>query len=169
MSRKFVNILVLQSLKVSKPMGVSVEYNLTGRGWAECIVEIDQHQVRITASYLSNALDDLLDAVAAIVQGANEATASFTEEPGEYRWRFKRILQDRLSIQIIWFSEAFKARPDLEGEIILDAECRMRTFAGAVLSASQGVLATYGLEGYKEKWAHDFPIALQAKLQKALR
>jgi hypothetical protein len=149
-------------------MGVSVEYNLVGRGWAECIVEIDQHQVRLTASYLSNALDDLLDAVTAIVQGASEATASFTEEPGEYRWRFRRISQGRISIQVIWFTQTFKNRPDSEGEIILDAECRMCTFAGAVLSGSQRVLATHGSKGYKAQWAHDFPMALQAKLQKAL-
>lgn len=60
-------------------------------------------------------------------------------------------------------------RSDDEGKVILEAECRLRTFAGAVLSASQRVLATYGLEGYREKWVqHEFPAKLQAKLQEAL-
>lgn len=66
-------------------MTISVQYNLTGRGWSECIVEIDDQQVHLTASYLSDALADLLDAVAAVVRGADQATASFTEEPGEFR------------------------------------------------------------------------------------
>jgi hypothetical protein len=151
-------------------MAVSIEYNLTGRGWSECIVEIDDQRIVLTASYLSNALAELLDAVARSVNGHHETTASFTEEPGEYRWCFKRISNDRLSVQILWFDETFGNRPDSEGKVILETECRLRTFAGAILSASQRVLAMHGLEGYREQWVHhEFPTILQAKLKTALR
>lgn len=150
-------------------MAISVQYNLTGAGWSECIVEIDDQQAHLTASYLSDALADLLDAVTAVVRGANEATASFTEEPGEYRWRFRRVSQCRLYVCILWFDQIFSDRADGEGKIILEAECRLQTFAGAVLSASQQVLATHGLDGYRERWVnHDFPRKLQAKLQESL-
>lgn len=149
-------------------MAITVQYNLTGRGWSECIVEINDQQAHLTASYLSNALADLLDAVTAVVRGADEATASFTEEPGEYRWRFRRS-QDRLCVRILWFNEIWSNYPDQDGELILEAECRLRTFAGAVLSASQQVLATHGLNGYREKWVnHEFPSNLQAKLKESL-
>ncbi len=79
-------------------MAISIQYNLTGRGWSECIVEIDDQQVHLKASYLLNALAHLLDAVAAVVRGADEATASFANEPGECRWRFKShlLLRGRL-------------------------------------------------------------------------
>lgn len=93
-------------------MCLSIQYNLTGRGWSECIIEIDDQQAHLTASYLSNALADLLDAVAAVVRGADEATASFTEEPGEYRWRFRRVSQDRLCVRILWFNEIWSNYPD---------------------------------------------------------
>jgi hypothetical protein len=150
-------------------MAISIQYNLTGRGWAECIVEINGQQAHLTASYLSDALADLLDAIAIVVRGANEATALFAEEPGEYRWRLTRVSDEQLCVCILWFKELWKHRPDEEGEVILKTECRLRTFAGAVLSASQSVLSTYGLDGYKENWVkNEFPIRSQIKLKDAL-
>ncbi|MGL5078268.1 MAG: hypothetical protein ACRDBG_20915 [Waterburya sp.] len=150
-------------------MAVSIHYNLTGRGWSECIVEIDEQQIHLTASYLSDALADLLDAVTSILRGANEATASFTEEPGEYRWRFTRLSKDRLCVCILWFDETWSHKLDRDGKVILEAECKLQTFARAILSASQQVLAVNGLEGYQEKWVnYEFPVRLLAKLKKAL-
>lgn len=150
-------------------MVIAIDYNLIGRGWSECIIEVDEQKVHLTASYLSDALADLLDAVVSLVKGADEATVSFTEEPGEYRWRLKRSSQDRIWIVIYWFDEIWSDRSDERGEIILEAQCRLRTFAGAVLSASQRVLATHGLEGYRQQWVkHEFPVSLQAKLQASL-
>jgi hypothetical protein len=126
---------------------------------------MDDQKVILTASYLSNALD----AVARSVNGHHETTALFTEEPGEYRWCFKRISNDKLSVEILWFDETFGNRPDSEGKVILATECRLRTFAGAILSASQRVLAMHGLEGYRELWVHhEFPTILQANLKAAL-
>lgn len=150
-------------------MVVSVQYTLAGAGWSECICVIDDQQACLKASYLSDALADLLDAVAVVVRGADQAVAFFTEEPGEYRLRFTRMSQDRLCICILWFNEIWSDRPDSEGEVVLEVECRLRTFAGAVLSASQQVLATYGLEGYREKWInYGFPVKSHAKLREAL-
>lgn len=149
-------------------MSIYVQYNLIGNGWSECIVEIDDRQAYLTASYLSDALANLLDAVATVVRGAEEATASFAEEPGEYQWQFKRLSHDRLYVRILCFADWCDRRPDRDGELILEAECRLRTFAGAVLSASQQVLATNGLEEYQQKWGYAFPFQLQAKLQKSL-
>jgi hypothetical protein len=150
-------------------MSISIQYNLTGRGWAECVVEIDGQEAHLTASYLSDALADLLDAVTAVIRGVEESTASFAEEPGEYRWRLRRVSDERLCICIVWFEHLWKHRPDGEGEVVFEAECRLRTFAGAVLSASQRVLSTHGLEDYKEKWGHyGFPIEAQTKLKEAI-
>jgi hypothetical protein len=151
-------------------MGVSIRYNLTGRGWSECIIEINDRLIIVTASYLSDALADLLDAMTSIVRGENEATAKFEEEPGEYRWLFTRLARDKLYFCLLWFSDTFSTKLNREGEIIFETECRLRSFAGAILSASQRVLEVNGLEGYKEKWGnHDFPIRLQAKLKEALK
>src|SRR5947209_5817918 len=130
-------------------VNVSVSYNLTGTGWAECTVAIDKQQATITASYLSDALADLLGAVIRVVEGEAEATASFAEEPGEYRWRLIRIEPDRLLVRILEFPQLWGHRPDEEGKLVLHAECRLRAFAGAILSASQRVLEEFGIAGYR--------------------
>jgi hypothetical protein len=150
-------------------MTISIEYKLTGRGWAKCIINIDDRQACLTAAYLSDALANLLYAMIDMVKGSDRSTATFAEEPGEYRWCFQRVSQDRICVRILWFEETFSKRPDEEGKLILEAECRLRTFAGAVLSASQQVLSKYGLDGYREQWVNnDFPSRLQVKLKESL-
>jgi hypothetical protein len=59
---------------------------------------------------------------------------------------------------------------DEEGKVIFEAECRLRTFAGAVLSESQRLLEKYGREGYLGLWdQHEFPLEKQERLRQLLR
>lgn len=147
-------------------MSVNISYKLTGAGWAECSLAINDQAIVTTASYLSHALESLLQGIVDIMRGLAEARASFDEEPGEYRWIFRRIDEENLDIKILWFDELWNKQADDKGRIIFEADCRLRTFAGAVLSASQEVLAEHGLDGYKDKWGeHHFPEALQTELK----
>ena len=150
-------------------MSVEFRYELTGSGWSECTLIVGEVHVSVTASYLSDALRSLLSAVCRILSGANEATASFDEEPGEYRWRFLRVDDERLRIRIFEFDDLWSDRPDSDGQQICDVECRLRTFAGAVLSGCKDLLATHGRDGYKEKWVrHHFPDANYDELRRLL-
>ncbi|MFL6277626.1 MAG: hypothetical protein ACJ74G_20770 [Blastocatellia bacterium] len=151
-------------------MSVYITYKLTGSGWAECLLAIDDQTIITTASYLSHALESLLQGIVDIMRGQAEARASFDEEPGEYRWLFLRKDEQTLNIRILWFDGLWGHKPDNKGHIIFDGDCRLRTFAEAVLSASQKVLAEHGLEGYKDQWHRDeFPETLQAELERLLR
>lgn len=151
-------------------MSVSFAYDLVGSGWAECTIAIDEQHATITASYLSDAFGDLLSAVIRIVEGQPEATASFAEEPGEYRWRIFRKEPDRLLIRILEFPQLWGDRPDEEGQILFEAECRLRTFAGAVQSESQRLLEKHGTDGYLGTWhQHEFPLEKQERLRQLLQ
>ena len=151
-------------------VSVSFAYHLVGSGWAECTVAIDEQRATMTASYLSDAFGDLLAAVVRLVEGQPEATASFAEEPGEYRWRFFRKEPDRLLIRILDFPQLWGDRPDEEGKVLFETECRLRTFAGAVLSESQRLLEKHGREGYLGMWhEHEFPLEKQERLRQVLR
>ncbi len=151
-------------------MGVSLSYHLVGTGWAECRIAIGEQHATVTASYLDDAFGDLLGAVVRLLEGEPEATASFAEEPGEYRWRFVRRGPGRLLVRILEFPQLWGDRPDQEGKPVLEAECRLRTFAGAVLSESQRLLEEHGAEGYFERWAqHEFPLEKHERLQQLLR
>jgi hypothetical protein len=72
-------------------MSVAITYELTGHGWSECMIRVDERTVTVTASYLSDALGSLSDAVLAVLLGSRTAKASFDEEPGEYRWVLDRV------------------------------------------------------------------------------
>lgn len=150
-------------------MGVIISYKLTGSGWAECTIGIDGQAIVTTASYLSDALGSLLQSVVDLMKGQTDATASFEEEPGEYRWRFQRVDAQNIKLCILWFDDLWDHAPDEEGRMLFETKCRLRTFAGAVLSASQQLLAEHGFDGYKDKWVqHNFPIELQNELKRLL-
>jgi len=150
-------------------MSVRLRYELRGTGWSECELEIDEQRVVASASYLSDALDELCRAVVEILRGERSSRAAFDEEPGEYRWLFDRIGDERLRIRVLDFPELWGNRPDEEGELLFDAECRLRTFAGALLSELQRLLETYGESGYREKWAeHEFPMRRMHQLRDLL-
>jgi len=148
---------------------VKVDYRLTGHGWADCDVEIAGQQASMIASYLSDALADLLAATTAVVKGAAESTFSFHEEPAEVRWRLRRAGPERMRVRILRLEDAFADLPDEVGEVLLDAECRTRTFAGQVLSAAQEILREHGTAGYRREWGlYDFPDEGMRALEAAL-
>lgn len=150
-------------------MGVTISYRLTGSGWAECAIQGGDHHANVIASYLSDALGGLLEAVVRLLEGQPEATASFADEPGEYRWRMVRVSSDRVALRILEFPQLWGNRPDQEGKPLLETECRLRTFAGAVLSASQRVLEEHGADGYRERWVkHEFPLENLQRLKALL-
>lgn len=150
-------------------MSVSISYQLTGEGWAECDVVVDDRLAStLIASHLSDALRDLLGAVVRILEGEAEATASFEDEPGEYRWRLIRLTPDRLQVRILAFPD-MRDDPDDEGKVLVDAVCRLRTFAGSVYSASQRLLEKHGLEGYFDLWGMEFPMEKFETLERLLR
>jgi hypothetical protein len=126
-------------------MGVQISYDIVGAGWAQCTIRVDDACATVTASYLWDALEDLASAVAASLPGHPHATASFTEEPGEYRCIFEPVSEGRVSVRILEFKEMWGGRPDKDGTVIFHAQCRLRTLAGALLSELQRLEPTYGL------------------------
>ena len=71
-------------------------------------------------------------------------------------------------IRILDFPQLWGNRPDEEGKVLFEAECRLRTFAGAVLSESQRLLEKHSPEGYLGMWhQHEFPLEKQETLRQA--
>jgi hypothetical protein len=151
-------------------MGVTFSYELTGRGWAECTVSIDGNSATVSASFLSDALEDLASATAAALRGHPSPSASFTEEPGEYRWILEPRANGQVRVRVLKFPELWSGKPDGEGAVLLDGECRLRTFAGAIVSELQRLKTKHGYEGYRRLWVnHDFPEGRLVELQALLK
>ncbi|TIT20602.1 MAG: DUF1365 domain-containing protein [Mesorhizobium sp.] len=149
-------------------MGLSFSYVLTGKGWAECQIDVDGTHLFMQASHLSDAFDSIVRATLSMLANGSVEAAIFNDEPGTYRWRLTPA-GDRLNIRIVTYDEPFARENDPTGRLSFDVDCRLRTFAGAVFSAGQQLLATHGEDGYAEQWGHPFPGAPLAQLKQALR
>ena len=150
-------------------MAVTLRYELHDAGWADCTLEIDEERVTVSASYLSDALEELSAAVVALLRGEPSAIASFAEEPGEFRWQFDRADGDQLRVRIYWSEVRWNDRLHDPSAPIIDGLCRMRTFAGQVVAELQRLLREYGEAGYKDRWVlHDFPTKRLEQLQALL-
>ena len=139
-------------------MHLAIEYRLSGTGWAECRISDESNSCELTASYLSDALHNLLIAATAVISGFSQVSFRFDEEPGEYRWVISSPRVNEIQLEIREFDELWGSRPNEEGRLLFQTVCLPETFAKAVTSAAESVLATHGESGYLEKWAeHPFP------------
>lgn len=151
-----------------------ITYRLTGVGWVECDVEYGDRKVRITASYLSDALGQLACAALALRLGAPAAHVSLDEEPGEYRWGFRWHRDPdgsitKMRIRIWWFPEMWGHRLNEEGEVQFDEIIPQEVVYRALLTTLDDVLAQYGETGYAEQWdRYRFPTAVHKELSQLI-
>jgi len=149
---------------------VEFRFTLTGTGWAESRIAVGDAWAGPTASYLSDALGDLLHAVRELAEGAEEVRATWDEEPGEFRWIFRRNGQS-VHLLILAFPEwrAIVDSPDTNGTVLLDADCALVDLIGAVVAGTRKVLDEHGVEGYNVKWVeHPFPADDLRALERSL-
>lgn len=128
----------------------------------------------LTASWLSDALRLLLEAVDEFIEGSPTSEASWEEEPGHYRWLFDRpdgtgrlrVLGERGTRQLDKTLESLNGagleivREGREPEAVL-FECRASDdrLAAAIAAGAKETLLREGEVRYFEKWgAGTFPL-----------
>ncbi len=128
---------------------------LSGR--AEGRLADDEAWAGLTASYLSDALGNLLEAVGVLLEGADEAACSWDEEPGEYRWLFTRTGQT-VHLRVLALPDQFPPRPDADGTLVFETRQSLQVLAAVVAEGAAAVLATHGEQKYLDLWVdHPFP------------
>lgn len=148
-----------------RPDRLHFEYELTGTGWSVGALALGDSSASLSASYLSDALGDLLAAVWMVTEGEREVRCSWDEEPGEYRWLFETE-SGAVHLRVLWFDELWGGAPDDEGRLVFEADTTRRDLVDAMCQAAQAVWDEYGAAGYREKWVdHDFPLDLLRQLQ----
>lgn len=146
-------------------INIALDYKLVGIGWAECTLDFYGTKYIVTASYLSDALLELVSGANHVLSGGAEARFSFDEEPGEYRWIFRRTQDGGLAVKILDFPELWGHKPDEKGRVLMDVTCQLGDFARALLLSLNELLEELGVEGYRDKWAEsDFPAAQYSAL-----
>lgn len=143
----------------------SINYKLGEHlGWSECQLTAGGSTIKVSASYLSDALGQLATATVLLLQGAPSARVSFDEEPGEYRWgidwHHDAQKQGEVFFRVrVWFFKEMWGRhlPDEAGQLLLDEVVTQSAFYRGVRQMLNAVLDEYGLNGYRKRWGHPFP------------
>ena len=144
---------------------VEFTYRLTSTGWSEGRLEDRHASVTVTASYLNDALGVFLQAIAALLDGAQHARCSWVQEPGESRWLFYRASSE-VRLRLLGFRDAESPEPDDRGRLVFETAVPLRELAEAVASGAQKVLDDYGEDGYLELWAAEpFPVGHLQRIQ----
>jgi hypothetical protein len=146
---------------------VTVSCRLAGAGTIQAGVSDGVDDLILWPTYLSNAPADLERAVVELLQGARQATCSWQDELGQYRWLFERRGEE-LEIKILWFEETFSRKPDEQGELRFSTRSTLRGFAAQV-HAQLGLLIGEGAAAYRREWRHDFPFAVYERLGELIR
>jgi hypothetical protein len=146
---------------------LTFEYAIAGVGWADATIADSESSARLTASYLGDALGDLLLAVWLLLEGATRAQCSWEEEPGEYRWLFERHGPD-VHLEVVAGMRIFGVQE--RGDILFETTQPLLVVAEAFTSAAERILSQYGEEGYRARWVqHDFPTATLRSIRERLR
>ena len=147
-------------------------YELAGAGWADAYLSDGTTSVEIPASYLCDALRDLVDAVQSLFT-TNSAECVWQEEPGEAKWIFLRK-GDSIEIRVEWWNET-RTDPDRhEWQLVLDkvmfsGEAKLLDFASQVDQELQRLLDRWGLDGYLREWVeYPFPVESHQRLRRAI-
>jgi hypothetical protein len=145
---------------------VEFSYRLTGAGWSEARFAIGDRWVALGASYLTDALGDLLGAVRSLAEGGEDARVSWALEPGEFRWLFTRV-GSMVDVRVLSFDADYYDYPaDDAGKLAVAGRVRLDALASALATAARAVLDEHGESGYRERWVeHPFPTAALEALE----
>ncbi|NUR94896.1 MAG: hypothetical protein HOV67_06490 [Kribbellaceae bacterium] len=137
---------------------VRFEYRLPALGWGAGKLQIGPMAVELSASYLGDALGDLVRGALALARGSAEVRFAWAEEPGEFRWILER-LGEMLSVRVLWFDDGpFSSQTDERGIERLAATCDPAAFLRAIATGAAAVRDELGVDGYRRRWGeHDFP------------
>ncbi|MEU3421989.1 hypothetical protein [Streptomyces murinus] len=146
-------------------------WELSGTGWATYRISDGTSESTDIVSYCTDALSDLLYAVAGLYEAADAQRVSFDLEPAETRWRLRRHGAD-VEITIYRFPDMTTSwnAPDGEGTRRWNSTQPRAELGHVVVEAAETVLRLHGEAGYRKKWSeHDFPSAALDDLRRLHR
>ncbi|MFF7599581.1 hypothetical protein [Streptomyces mirabilis] len=114
---------------------LTITWTLRYQGWAYCTVRDDQGEAVAIASDITGGPEQLLQALAALLSGADEAQAEFEAEPQVFRWFFRQV----------------ESKAHIRGHHPIAA------FAQAAVSAFDHVADKLGDEEYASQWGRPKP------------
>lgn len=154
---------------------IDLQYTLRNHGWATLHVVFDDDQFDFKISYMSNALEEFVSSVVALLTGETVARFALIEEPGEYCWtmfRYADVLWITVAhMEDMYSTSDFKWRndpadqPPEEKSQVLSFECSMLDFAKAVARMIRDIDLRYTASDFERTRNPALPVALAARFR----
>ncbi|MGW3819861.1 hypothetical protein, partial [Streptomyces sp. NPDC005046] len=133
---------------------LAITWTLPYQGWAYCTVRDDQGEAVAIASDITGGPEQLLQALAALLGGADEAQAEFEAEPQVFRWYFRQV-ESKAHIRLV-LADDHEAPADT-GTLLWEGHHSIAAFAQAAVSAFDHVADELGDEEYASQWGRPLP------------
>lgn len=138
------------------------DFNLlrSAPGWADPTVDVGGTSLVMTASYLTDALGDLLGALMLLVNGRSVAFCEWDQEPGGWRWTFVRRSETQLEVDIAFNPDVSKEpwRPHIPGEVRAAFRLPLDEVVEAIVGGARRCLDEFSAPGFAAQWIeYPFP------------
>ncbi|MDM5153582.1 hypothetical protein QUF88_06980 [Bacillus sp. DX1.1] len=146
------------------------EYQLTGLGWAEGIIEINNQEHYFEISYLTDGLGDFLNGLMLLNKYCvpddecrENVSLEWNSEPAGTNIFLQLIEDNTLFIKVISYKDLnLKLSPEVE----IETKCSYTEFLRNVIKEIDLLIKKYGIVGYRKTWyEHDFPLSTFLKLK----
>ena len=134
-----------------------VVINTHSTGWADLVIEAGSHRAKVLCSYVFDSLGEIIRGLAQLAaqEGKFEVECD-SENQGIFLLIFRRTgekfhLTAKRSIAGFDKEEARhqRARIRFQGPWLISVQI--------IVTAFDHILEKYGLDGYKDRWGHEFP------------
>ncbi|MEU1934997.1 hypothetical protein ACH49O_18800 [Streptomyces coeruleorubidus] len=145
---------------------LAITWTLGSHGWAVVEVADDHGEAEAVASYLTDAPEQFLYAVARLILGDEETRAELEAEPQVYRWFFRRegsVVDIRLVL-----ADGVQA-PDGTGAVVWSGRHTVTALARSAVRAFDRIDHEQSEEAYESQWGRPFPRTELEALRTALR
>ncbi len=131
-------------------------------GWAYVDLEGCGPTLRVTGSYITDCLRDLVDAIQSLAT-TSAAKCVWEQEPGRAAWHFRRT-GDQIEVTVTYSDADDIDEEDIEFRHVDD----WHRFGDRVLSEFNKVLQEMGPDSFETEWRYPFPFEACKKLENAL-
>lgn len=146
---------------------ISLDYNLTGAGWAIAKIGNGEMIVEFDVSYLNDSLLQLAKS-AVFIKEKKAKRIIFMNEPGEHHLILNFINPDELEFELKWYEDwtSWNAIEDESYQSVLQGKTKTTNYINVVRNVLIKIKEKIGLKKYHEMWInHEFPIKEFEKLK----
>ncbi len=149
-------------------MKIEFYYILKDHGWAIGKLKSKDFSTEFNASYLHDTLNSIINALIGLLTDRKRVVIPFYDEPGEHQLVIEKIDSTKVVIELKWFEDyATEYMIDTDKyDSLFKGETTLKSIISNGYDSIKKILDENGIDGYKEKWRHEFPISDYNKLTK---